>query len=174
MRVGNIGRTSLSEQLTYPHAVIFAQCFNADTRQDAREVCLLAAIAPDLTDNRRTRPEWCALQLKDAQLGTYQTITAINGDQCPGVEYRLQATSERGARPSRAAAASSSASAKEPSSDSQVSSAAPSSSFLSLSAAASLRRTSAIRSVHQYLAQFSDRDPAGDPAPSQPASIQPG
>jgi thioredoxin reductase (NADPH) len=34
--------------------------------------------------------------------------------------------------------------------------------------------SSAIRSVHQYLAQFSDRDPADDPAPSLPASRQPG
>ena len=32
--------------------------------------------------------------------------------------------------------------------------------------------SSAIRSVHQYLA-LSGRDPAGEPAQSQPASIQP-
>ena len=136
MRIDDIGRTSLCEQLTYPLAVVLAQWFDADTRQDAREVGLLAAIAPDLTNDCRTRPEWGPLLLEHAQLGTYHTITAINGDQRPGVEYRLHATSERGARPSRDAAASSSASVKEPSSDSHASRAAPSSSFLILSAAA--------------------------------------
>jgi hypothetical protein len=138
MRVDNIGRTSPSEQLAYPVAVVLAQCFDADTRQHAREIGLLPAIAPDLTNNRRTRPQRRPLLLEHAQLGTYHTITTVNGDQRPGVEYRLHATSERGARPSRDAAASSSASVKEPSSDSHASKAAPSSSFLSLSAAASL------------------------------------
>jgi hypothetical protein len=134
----NIGRTSPPEQLTYPLAVVLAQWFDTDTCQHAREIGLLAAIAPDLTNNRRARPQRRALPLEHAQLGTYHTITTVNGDQGPGVEYRLHATSERGARPSRDAAASSSASVKGPSSDSHASKAAPSSSFLSLSAAASL------------------------------------
>jgi hypothetical protein len=138
MRIDNIGRTGLSEQLAYPLAVVLAQWFDADASQQTREVGLLAAIAPDLSDDRGAGPEWRPLPLEHAQLGTYHTITAINGDQRPGVEYRLHATSERGARPSRDAAAASSASVKEPSSDSQASRAAPSSSFLSLSAAASL------------------------------------
>ncbi len=66
MRVDDIGGTSLSEQLTYPLAVVFAQWFDADTRQDACEVGLLAAIAPDLTDNCRTRPERRPLLLEHA------------------------------------------------------------------------------------------------------------
>jgi len=138
MRVDNIGRTGPSEYFTYPLAVVLAQWFDADTRQDACEIGLLAAIAPDLTNNRRTRPQRRALPLEHAQLGAYHAVTTVNADQCPGVEYRLHATSERGARPSRDAAALSSASVKGPSSDSHASKAAPSSSFLSLSAAASL------------------------------------
>jgi hypothetical protein len=138
MCIDNIGRTSPSEQLTQLLAVVLAQWFDADTRQHTREIDLLAAIAPDLTNHRRTDPQRRALPLEHAQLGTDHTVTTVNGDQCPGVEYRLHATSERGARPSRDAAASSSALVKEPSSDSHASKAAPSSSFLSRSAAASL------------------------------------
>ena len=138
MRVDDIGRTSPPEQLTYPLAVIAAQRFDADTRQHPRQIGLLAAIAPDLADNRRTRPQRGPEPLEHPQLGTNHTITTIDGDQRASVEYRLHATSERGARPSRDAAAASSASVKGPSSDSHASKAAPSSSFLSLSAAASL------------------------------------
>ena len=57
MRVDNIGRTSPPEQLTYPLTVVLAQWFDADTRQHAREIGLPAAITPDLTNNRRTRPQ---------------------------------------------------------------------------------------------------------------------
>jgi hypothetical protein len=72
MGVGDIGRTSPSEQLTYPLAVVLAQCFDADTRQHAREIGLLAAIAPDPPNNRRTRPQRRPLPLEHAQLGTYR------------------------------------------------------------------------------------------------------
>ena len=94
MRIDHIGRTSPSEQLTYPLAVVISQWFDADTRQDAREVGLLAAVAPGLTNHRRTGTERYPLLLEYAQLGTYHTITPVNGDQCPGVEDRLHATSE--------------------------------------------------------------------------------
>lgn len=80
MRVDDIGGTSLPEQLAYPRAVAGAQWFDADTRQDAREVGLPAAIAPDLTDNRRTRAQRRPLPLEHAQLGTYDTITTVRGD----------------------------------------------------------------------------------------------
>lgn len=74
MRVDNIGRTSPPEQLTYPLAVVLAQWFDADTRQHAREIGLRAAIAPDPTNNRRTRPQRRALPLEHAQLGARHTI----------------------------------------------------------------------------------------------------
>jgi hypothetical protein len=80
MRVDNIGRTSPPEQLTYPLAVVPAQRFDADTRQHAGEIGLRAAVAPDLTNNRRTRPQRRPLPLEHAQLGTYLTITTVNSD----------------------------------------------------------------------------------------------
>ena len=138
VRVDDIGRASPREQLAYPLTVIPAQCFGSHTRQYSCEIGLLAAITPDLTDNRGTRTQRRPLLLEHAQLSTHLPVTPVDGDQRSGIEYRLHATSGRGARPSRDAAASSSASVKEPSSDSQASKAAPSSSFLSLSAAASL------------------------------------
>jgi hypothetical protein len=138
VRVDDIGRASLREQLAYPLAVIAAQCFDSHTCQYSCEIGLLAAITPDLTDNRGTRTQRRPLLLEHAQLSTCPPVTPVDGDQRSGIEYRLHATSGRRARPSRDAAASSSASVKEPSSDSQASKASPSSSFLSLSAAASL------------------------------------
>ncbi len=57
MRVDDVGRTSPPEQLTYPLAIVLVQWFDADTRQHARQIGLLAAIAPDLADNCRTRPQ---------------------------------------------------------------------------------------------------------------------
>ena len=57
MRVDDVGRTSPPEQLTYPLAVVLVQWFDANTRQHARKIGLLAAIAPDLADNCRTRPQ---------------------------------------------------------------------------------------------------------------------
>ena len=138
VRVNDIGRASPREQLAYPLAVIPAQCFGSHARQYSCEIGLLAAITPDLTDNRGTRTQRRPPLLEHAQLSTHLPVTPVDGDQRSGIEYRLHATSGRGARPSRDAAASSSASVKEPSSDSQASKAAPSSSFLSLSAAASL------------------------------------
>jgi hypothetical protein len=136
--VDNIGRASPCEQLAYPLAVVLVQRLGSDTRQHSCEIGLLPTIAPDLTDNRSTRTQRCPALLEHAQLGTYRSVTPVDADQRPGVEYRLHATSGLGARPSCDAAASSSASVKEPSSDSHASKAAPSSSFLSLSAAASL------------------------------------
>jgi hypothetical protein len=138
VRVDDIGRASPREQLAYPLAVIPAQCLGSHARQYSCEIGLLAAITPDLTDNRGTRTQRRPPPLEHAQLSTYPPVTPVDGDQRSGIEYRLHATSGRGARPSRDAAASSSASVKEPSSDSHASKAAPSSSFLSLSAAASL------------------------------------
>jgi hypothetical protein len=138
VRVDDIGRAGPREQLAYPLAVIPAQCFGSHARQYSCEIGLLAAITPDLTDNRGTRTQRRPLLLEHAQLSTYLPVTPVDGDQRSGIEYRLHATSGRGARPSRDAAASSSASVKEPSSDSHASKATPSSSFLSLSAAASL------------------------------------
>lgn len=93
MRIDHIGRTSLSEQLTYPLAVVPAQWFDAGTRQDAREVDLLAAVAPGLTNDRRTHPKGYPLPLEHPQLGPNHTIAPVNGDQRPGVKDRLHATS---------------------------------------------------------------------------------
>src|SRR5215467_3278354 len=138
VRVDDIGRASLREQLAYPLAVIPAQCFDSHARQYSCEIGLLAAITPDLTDNRGTRPQRRPLLLEHAQLSTHLPVTPVDSNQGSGIEYRFHATSGRGARPSRDAAASSSAWVKEPASDSHASKAAPSSSFLSLSAAASL------------------------------------
>jgi hypothetical protein len=138
MGVDDAGRPRLPQQLTYPLAVVGAQWLYANARKHAREIHLRAAITPDLTHNGRARPQRCPLPLEHAQLGAQDAVTAVNGDQGSGVEYRLHATSERDARPSLDAAASSSASVNEPSSDSHASRAAPSSSFLSRSAAASL------------------------------------
>jgi hypothetical protein len=138
MGVDDVGRPRLPEQLTYPLAVVGAKWLYANARQHAREIHLRAAITPDLTHNGRARPQRCPLSLEHAQLGAQDAVPTVNGEQRPGVEYRLHATSERGARPSRDAAASNSAWVNEPSSDSHASRAAPSSSFLSRSAAASL------------------------------------
>lgn len=138
MGVDDVGRPRVPEQLTYPLAVVGAQWLYANARKYAREIHLRAAITPDLTHNGRARPQRCPLPLEHAQLGAQDAVTTVNGDQRSGVEYRLHATSERGARPSRDAAASSSAAVNEPSSDSHASRAAPSSWFLSRSAAASL------------------------------------
>jgi hypothetical protein len=138
VRIDDISRASPREQLAYLLAVIPVQCFGSHTRQYSCEIGLLAAITPDLTDNRGTRTQRRPLLLEHAQLSTHLPVTPVDGDQRSSIEYRLHATSGRGARPSRDAAATSSASVKEPSSDSQASKAAPSSSFLSLSAAASL------------------------------------
>ncbi len=85
MRVDNIGRTSLPEQLTDPLAVVLAQWFDAHTRQDACEVGLLAAIAQDLAHNRRARPQRRPLPLKHAQPGTYHTVTTVNAPQSRSV-----------------------------------------------------------------------------------------
>jgi len=121
VRVDDIGRASPREQLAYPPAVIPAQCFGPHTRQHSCEIGLLAGITPDLTDNRGTRTQRRPLLLEHAQLSTHLPVTPVDGDQRSGIEYRLHATSGRGATPSRDAATSSSASVKEPSSDSQAS-----------------------------------------------------
>jgi len=138
MGVDDVGRPRLPEERAYPLAVVGAQWLHANARQNAREIRLRAAITPDLTHNGRARPQRRPLPLEHAQLGAEDPVATVNGDQGSGVEYRLHATSERGAMPRRDAAALSSASVNEPSSDSHASRAAPSSSFLSRSAAASL------------------------------------
>jgi len=138
MRVDDVSRASPAEQLAYLLAVVGVQRLDANASQYTRQVDLRAVIAPDLADYRRACAQWCSLLLEHAQLGSHHAVAAVNGDQRPGVEYRLHATSERAGRPSRDAAASSSASVKGRSPASHASSAAPSSSFLSRSAAASL------------------------------------
>lgn len=80
MRINNIAGTSLPEQLTYPLAVAGAKWFDADPGQDARKIGLFAAIAPDLANNRRTRPERRPLLLKHAQLCTHHPITPVDRD----------------------------------------------------------------------------------------------
>lgn len=80
MRINNIGGTSLPEQLTYPLTLAGAKWFDADTSQDARKVDLLAAIPPDLANNRRARPERRPPLLKHAQLGTHHPITPVDRD----------------------------------------------------------------------------------------------
>jgi len=99
VRVDDIGRASPREQLAYPLAVIPAQCFGSHARQYSCEIGLLAAITPDLTDNRGTRTQRRPLLLEHAQLSTYLPVTPVDGDQRSGIEYRLHATSGRGARP---------------------------------------------------------------------------
>lgn len=131
VRVDDIGRASPREQLAYPLAVIPVQRFGPHARQYSCEIGLLAAITPDLTNNRGTRTQRRPLLLEHTQLSTNVPVAPVGSDQRSGIEYRLHLTSGRGARPSRDAAASSSASVKEPSSDSQASRAAPSSSLLS-------------------------------------------
>ena len=93
MRVNDVGRTGSCEQFAYPLTVVLAQFFDADTRQHAREIGLLAAITPDLPNDRGACPHRRPPLLKHAQLGTYCPVTAVDRDQCPGVEYRLHATS---------------------------------------------------------------------------------
>jgi hypothetical protein len=100
VRVDNIGRTGARKQLADPLAILLAESLNTHPRQHARKVGLLAAITPDLAHNRGARPHRRSPPLEHAQLGAYHTVTTINGDQCSGVEHRLHATSERGARPS--------------------------------------------------------------------------
>jgi hypothetical protein len=92
VRVHNVGRAGPGEQLAYPLAVVPAQCLGSDTRQHSGEIGLLAAITPDLTDNRGTRTQRCPPLLEHAQLGTYRPVTPVDGDQRPGIEYRLHAT----------------------------------------------------------------------------------
>ena len=80
MCVDDIGRTSTCEQLAYTLAVVLAQCFDADTRQHAREIGLPAAIAPHLTNDRGTRPQRRPPLLEHAQLSTYRPVTTVDGD----------------------------------------------------------------------------------------------
>src|SRR5215471_4235830 len=75
VRIDDIGRASPREQLAYPLAVIPVQCFCSNTRQYTREIGLLAAITPDLTDNRGTRTQRRPLPLEHAQLSTHLPIT---------------------------------------------------------------------------------------------------
>src|SRR5262249_10404976 len=138
VRIDDIGRASPREQLAYPLAVVPAQCLGSHTRQYSCEIGLLAAITPDLTDNRGTRTQRRPALLEHTQLSTHRPVTPVDSNPGSGIEYRFHATSGRGARPSRDAAASSSAWVKEPASDSHASKAAPTSSFLRRSAAASL------------------------------------
>jgi len=80
VRINNIGGASLPEQLTYLFAIALAQRLDANALQDAREIGLLAAIAPDLAHDRRARSHRCRLLLEHAQLGTYLAITTVNSD----------------------------------------------------------------------------------------------
>jgi hypothetical protein len=80
MRIDNIGGASLSEQLADPFAITLAQRFDANALQDAREIGLLAAIAPHLAYDRRARSHRCRLPLEHAQLGAYDAITTVNSD----------------------------------------------------------------------------------------------
>jgi hypothetical protein len=80
MRIDNIGGASVAEQLAYLFAIALAQRFDANAIQDAREIGLLAAIAPDLAHDRRARSHRCRLPLEDAQLGTYCTVTTVNSN----------------------------------------------------------------------------------------------
>lgn len=80
MRVDHISGTSPAEQFAYPLAIVLAQWLDADACKDAGEIGLLAAIPPDLTNNRSARPQRRSLPLEHAQLGTYHSITPVNGD----------------------------------------------------------------------------------------------
>ena len=80
MRIDDIGRAGLLQQLAYLLAVASGQGFDANARQDARKIGLLAAITPYLAHDRRAGSERHRLQLKHAQLGTYRAITTANCD----------------------------------------------------------------------------------------------
>ncbi len=75
------GRTGLAEQHSYFPAVVLAQSLDADAGQHARQVDLRTAIAPDLTDDRRTRPDRYALLLEHPEPGTQHAIAAVDGDE---------------------------------------------------------------------------------------------
>jgi hypothetical protein len=78
MRIDDIGRASLPEQLAYLLAL--AQGFDANARQDARKIGLLAAIAPDLAHNGGAGSERHCLLVEHTQLGTYHAIAPVDGD----------------------------------------------------------------------------------------------
>jgi hypothetical protein len=93
MRVNDVSRTSACEQFAYSLAVVLAQFFDADTGQHARKIGLLAAIPPNLANNRSAYPHRRPPLLEHAQLGAYCPITTVNRDKCSGVKYCLHATS---------------------------------------------------------------------------------
>src|SRR5262249_46211065 len=74
MGVDDVGRTRLPQQLTYPLAVVGAQCLDASACQHPRKIYLSAAIAPDLTHHRRARPQRRPLPLEHAQLGAQHAV----------------------------------------------------------------------------------------------------
>jgi hypothetical protein len=80
MRINDIGRAGPRQQLTYALAVIHAQRLNADACQYPREIGLLAAITPDLTNYRGTGPQRSTQLVQHTQLGAHRTVTAIHGD----------------------------------------------------------------------------------------------
>jgi hypothetical protein len=77
MRIDDIGRASLPEQLAYLLAL--AQGFDADARQDARKIGLLAAIRARPGPQRGAGSERHRLLLAHTQLGTYHPIAPVDG-----------------------------------------------------------------------------------------------
>lgn len=116
MSVDHVGRTCFGEKLADALAVVRAERLDADAGQDPREISLPAPVPPDLADHRGTYPDRCSLTLEHPQLGTDQPVPAIDCYEGASVQDSFQATSRRGASPSRDAASSSSASVNGPSS----------------------------------------------------------
>jgi hypothetical protein len=80
MRIDDVVRASLLQQLAYLSALARTQRLDANARQDARKICLLAAIAPDLAHDRCAGSERHRLLLEHAQLSADQAITAVDCD----------------------------------------------------------------------------------------------
>ncbi len=78
MRVDDIVRASLLQKLAYLLALARSQRLDANARQNAREIGLLAAITPDLAHDRRAGSQRHRLLLEHAQSSAYQTIAAVD------------------------------------------------------------------------------------------------
>ena len=156
VRVDNIGRTGFARATHGSAAILGTESFDTHPRQQARR---LACLRP----SRRTWPTAAALArsgrtlpLERTQLGAADTVTTINGDQRTSVEYRLDATSERGAQAEPRGGLVEFGLSDGTAFGLPCIQAAPSSSFLSRSAAASVshagtvvpRRAGAWRCLH--------------------------
>ena len=64
MRIYDISGTGFAKQFANLLAVAFAQWLNSHANQDPREIRLLAAITPDLANDRSAGADWCRLALK--------------------------------------------------------------------------------------------------------------